>query len=479
MKKTLLNASLWGILALSLLSSCRTEDGAITQKQIEDKRFAVFVPKSGETINYANGFEFLMKRYDEIKKTNISGINNPIKNNLKASSDKGSFLFQNKGSYVEFKVRSQIVTEQNGEKWVIYPKVENNQVIGLIMSTLKEKETLITFDEIKSDSDYYKQLLPLFQDALNRYNKKRISLALNASIKPMPIGGEGAEPGGGGTGCGDDVQKCGNIEEVIVPGKPKQPVTPPTIPIGVSSCWDIANCPTDPGSDSGGGGAPFPNPTPNALAEIDFEQLKNYPCAYALAQELPNLNNELANVLNKIFKNSDKYRITFKAGTMPDTKDGETKTLSKKEADRFFATITLNEKMLTSATKEYILITMYHEVIHAYLGYELMQLGDTKFQEKYPMYLFYNDYDSSGNVIRRFTYKQDHNEFGIFMDTLINIISSYNSSKSPSNLLSSEAIKAMAKGGVTSVSSTEYDINQREKGFDTKKYGTPNGTKCP
>ncbi|GEM_PF-1784180 len=257
MTKNLLKASLWGILTLSTLFSCRTEDGAIAQKQIEDKRFAVFVPKSGQTVNYANGFEFLIKRYDEIKKTNISGINNPIKNNLSASSDKGSFLFQNKGSYVEFKVRSQVITEENGEKWMIFPRVENNQVIGLIMSTLKEKETLIAFDEIRSDSDYYKQLLPLFQEAFNRYNRRKASLALNASIQPMAIGGEGAEPGGGGSGkdCGDDVQKCGNIEEVIVPGKPKDPVTPPTIPIGVSSCWDIANCPVDPGSEGGGGGS--------------------------------------------------------------------------------------------------------------------------------------------------------------------------------------------------------------------------------
>ncbi|MDV3752096.1 hypothetical protein CMU19_11970 [Elizabethkingia anophelis] len=234
---------------------------------------------------------------------------------------------------------------------------------------------------------------------------------------------------------------------------------------------------SDGGLPEGPGGVGLPYI--DAATEIDIEQLKNYPCAYAISQELTTLNNELASIMNKIFKNSDKYRITFKAGTLPDSKDGETKTLPKKEVDKFFATITLNEKMLSSATKEYILITMYHEVIHAYLGYELMQLGTTKFQEKYPMYLFYNDYDSSGNVIRRFTFKEDHNEFGIFMDTLTNVVTSYNSSKSPNNMLSSETIKALVKGGVTSLNSAESDINEREKGFNTQKYGTPNGTKCP
>ncbi|HAY3537001.1 hypothetical protein [Elizabethkingia anophelis] len=84
MKKHLFYPALWGILALSTLFSCRTEDGAITQKQLEDKRFAVFVPKDGKTVNYANGFAFLMQRYDNLHKTNLSGKNNskPILGNL-------------------------------------------------------------------------------------------------------------------------------------------------------------------------------------------------------------------------------------------------------------------------------------------------------------------------------------------------------------------------------------------------------------
>ena len=76
MRKKLLFVPLWGIFTLSLLSSCRSEDGAIQQKQIEDNRFATFIPKSGKTINYADGFASLMKRYDNLHKTNLSGINN-------------------------------------------------------------------------------------------------------------------------------------------------------------------------------------------------------------------------------------------------------------------------------------------------------------------------------------------------------------------------------------------------------------------
>ncbi|HFK5567975.1 TPA: hypothetical protein ACG0AB_003490 [Elizabethkingia anophelis] len=67
MKKTLLSTSLWGILALSTLTSCRTEDNLNQQNQAEDKRFAVFVSKSpGEKIDYAKGFSSLYQNYYEV-----------------------------------------------------------------------------------------------------------------------------------------------------------------------------------------------------------------------------------------------------------------------------------------------------------------------------------------------------------------------------------------------------------------------------
>ena len=81
-------------------------------KQIEDNRFATFIPKSGKTINYADGFASLMKRYDNLHKTNLSGINNkPVIGTL-ASNDKNASLFQNGESYVESNIRSQTVTEK-------------------------------------------------------------------------------------------------------------------------------------------------------------------------------------------------------------------------------------------------------------------------------------------------------------------------------------------------------------------------------
>ncbi|AJW63672.1 hypothetical protein VO54_02200 [Elizabethkingia miricola] len=467
MRKKILFAPLWGIFALSILSSCRTEDGVAQQKQNEAKYFKVFIPKKeNETINYANGFAFLMKRYDELQKTNLSGINNKlIVNNLSASTEKNASVFQNANSYVEFNIRSEVFTEKNGDKWVAFPKIQGEKVTALVVSILTDKKTYVKYLTFGEQSHLYKVFGDDFQEAFSRYRKQLVNLRLSAAIKPI-AGGEILIP-----------------EVIITVPRPGGDISlGPWGDDGGSQpgggCGAHLQCDYMDGSGGGGGGGDTSSPS-NEVDKIDITELQKYPCAFAVAQELPNLQNDLGTILNKIFKNSDKYNITFKAGTMPDADDGYTRSAPKKEADKFFATITLNEKMLNSATKEYILITMYHEVIHAYLGYELMQLGDTKFQEKYPMYLFYNDYDASGNVIRRFTFKENHNEFGSFMDTLTNVLTSYNSSKSPNNPLSAETIKAMVKGGITSLSQAEKDLNEREKGFNTQKYGNPNGTKCP
>ncbi|MYY49658.1 hypothetical protein EH153_16935 [Elizabethkingia anophelis] len=339
------------------------------------------------------------------------------------------------------------------------------------MSTLKEKETLITFDEIKSDSDYHKQLLPLFQDALNRYNKKRISLALNASIKPMAIGGEGAEPGGGGTGCGDDVQKCGNIEEVIVPGKPKQPETPPTVPIGVSSCWDIANCPTDPGSDSGGGGAPFPNPSTTPNQEI-INNLKDYPCAQKLLEQLPNLDNSLAKILNDALATNSKIKVTFVGGPLKGDKPGEllagrtSYVSTNNETGVVSYNIILNQDVLKSATQEYTLALMYHESIHAFLLNQHTVLGADEFFRKYP---YLENYVVGGVTKFKFI-PGNHQAYGPFVNMIADAIQSYNP-KFPRDRAISLAMEGI----------TEEDLPNNGDSYNTiERYSgdTAVGTKC-
>ncbi|WP_185114183.1 hypothetical protein [Elizabethkingia ursingii] len=115
MKKNLFRVSLLGGFFLTFLFSCRTED-RFTQQQQKDMHFAVFTPKNGNgIINYPDGFAYLMKRYDKLQKTNLSGVNNRPILDLNASANKSTGIFQNNDEYVEFNVRSQTFTEENGD----------------------------------------------------------------------------------------------------------------------------------------------------------------------------------------------------------------------------------------------------------------------------------------------------------------------------------------------------------------------------
>ena len=77
----------------------------------------VFYSSTGKTVNYADGFAHLMKRYDSIHKTNLSGMNNvPVISHLNASTDKNNLSSQNGETFVAFfNIRSQTVTEENGK----------------------------------------------------------------------------------------------------------------------------------------------------------------------------------------------------------------------------------------------------------------------------------------------------------------------------------------------------------------------------
>ncbi|MDQ8749001.1 hypothetical protein [Elizabethkingia miricola] len=456
MRKKLLFAPLWGIFTLSLLSSCRTEDSAVTQKQIEDKRFAVFVPKDGKVINYIDGFAYLMKRYDKVQNTNISGLNNTIViNNLTASINKRPLaLTLEKGdTYVEFNIRTEMITEENGDKSIIYPKVRGNKVIGLVEAVLTKQETHMSYYTYNSESSLYKDYKDDFQDALDRYQNRR-QIRLSASIKPMA-----------------DTE----IEGVVITVKRKKKEDIGTVrpPEEGGSCPEFANCIAyNPG---GGGGNDMPSP--ENVDEIVITDLKAYPCAFAVAQQLPNLDNNIAKLLRDTFGVNENINVTFKADpNMSPIDDGETVGKGNVTSQKLSMTISLNANMLQTATKEYILVTMYHEVIHAYLSYQRLVLGKESFEEKYPKIDCYDVTNSKGEVTQRFTFINNsqtdgHPRFTSFIDSLENAISTYNPS------LSKDIVKAMARAGIFSdLSDSEIVLNQNER--DTSK-GLSKGTSCP
>ncbi|CDN73621.1 hypothetical protein [Elizabethkingia anophelis] len=251
MKKNLFKPFLWGILTLSTLSSCRTEDNLNQQQQEKDMRFAVFTPQPGKTVNYADGFAHLMKRYDSIHKTNLSGMNNaPVISHLNASTDKNNLSSQNGETFVAFNIRSQTVTEENGNKWVVFPEVTNGKIANLVIGFLSEKETKVHYYLASKESELYKNNISLFQSSLERYMKRINKLNLNASLNPVSY------------------VKEAQIEEVVIT-VPKKNLDPresfgginPAYNTGRGSCSDYGGCINDYYAPGGGGGGGSSTPT--------------------------------------------------------------------------------------------------------------------------------------------------------------------------------------------------------------------------
>lgn len=120
--------------------------------------------------------------------------------------------------------------------------------------------------------------------------------------------------------------------------------------------------------------------------------------------------------------------------------------------------------MLQNATKEYILATMYHEVVHAYLNSELNRLGQQQFEIEYPKIIIDHTsiVDAVGGqlIVNVFRYYPDHQEAAAYIDTLHDILISYNPNLSP------KTASSLSKSGMVDLTPEEMEINSRERGID-------------
>ncbi|SQA77253.1 Uncharacterised protein [Capnocytophaga ochracea] len=195
------------------------------------------------------------------------------------------------------------------------------------------------------------------------------------------------------------------------------------------------------------------------------------PCVKALLAQAPNLNNDIARIMNNTFGNNDKFNITVRNKSF--AKDSEHKgdvayTKSNGSIDNYNnhtlnCDIYLNDDIISSASQEYILATIYHEVIHSFLIYELQTLGEKAFNQKYPS--VYSKEFFVGNKSKKKMYvlidKQQHNKFSNFIESLAQSIMSL-----PGTQISLETARAMAKVGVVeneSLSEGENYLNNQQK----------------
>ena len=215
------------------------------------------------------------------------------------------------------------------------------------------------------------------------------------------------------------------------------------------------------------------------------DSLMNF-CAKELLKQVPNLDNDIAKILRETFDTNDCFNITFVQESLKDDTDGNTKYIYVSDKkDVIDIQITLNSKMLNTATNEYILATIYHEVLHAYFNVELAKLDfdNKKFEQKYPGAIIHNATGlytyKERNVTKSVPYskiefvteKKGHLQLVPFIDKLAKAIQSYNSN------IPTDVAKAIARMGIVRGKDMldweiAYNINERT-GNNNRK-----GTKC-
>lgn len=247
---------------LFLAYSCVSEEDMIQTEKIEQekKTFAIFSQSSNiqgkssrTTIDYPSGFSFLMQRYDSLHKTNISGLINSTNKTVWNKKTKQHIFVEGSEFYVETRLHSQLIEEENGDKWVVFPKLNQRTVVGLTIALLKTKETEVYFYRLKEEGKFYFETVKLFQDRV------KVNVANKTS--------------GGDFLCG--LYDTCNLDEVII--TPNPPKSGPTLLTyyyedeNGGGCGDFINCPTP----EGGGGGGY-NPTnENPCEEIKKENEKS------------------------------------------------------------------------------------------------------------------------------------------------------------------------------------------------------------
>jgi len=242
------------------------------------------------------------------------------------------------------------------------------------------------------------------------------------------------------------------------------------------------------GGGGGGGGVPSTPPasggshsggTGSAPKDIK-DSLGNYPCASALLAQLPTLKNDIARKIDSTFNGNADMNITFVSAALSGNLDGDhtINAITMKngynynDGFTFQSTIRISQDVLNYATKEYILATMYHESLHAFLNVEKTRLGLDGFQAKYPDVnpLYING--PTGTIdLRQTIFVAGHSVMGNnFVDKLASALKSFNPS------LSTDLANAMAAAGILKLSPTASTLNANERDVRKNNYS---GTKCP
>ena len=163
--------------------------------------------------------------------------------------------------------------------------------------------------------------------------------------------------------------------------------------------WDTPICEEEPQGrlstyqDCGPGWTP-PEILVEALANQSIiDSLQGYPCAQAILAQLPGINDTAKAILKNVFGVDSLVNIIFVAdSTLPQNVNASTQ-VSSIQFDQytgfFKIRIRINPWVLTNSSKEFIIKTMFHEAIHAFINYHWLKytnglMDSTSFKQMFP-----------------------------------------------------------------------------------------------
>ncbi|WP_454058915.1 hypothetical protein [Elizabethkingia ursingii] len=330
---------LYGMLLLFCLFSCRTEDSVTTSNTNNQLYVQKFPDKD---LNYI--------------------IKNSYNNYLSKDSNISN-LYGN----IDFRISSQVLKYENGNRGVIFPSIKENQVDQLILSVLSRDEKNIDFFKLDISEKENKQIKELFNMQYTLF-KNKLEKAIHFSTNKSNINGKIAglprceDESGGGNGENDD-EDCRVIPALIITVPKVLPDNPgPDIVLPVGPY---------PG---GGGGAPEISADTWATQHVDDSGIKDNKCANAVYQKLKSKSELFNNLLDK-FDGKTMLNLDFQLksmGTDPRTAPAYT------DPNRIYnygqVTINLNSDILGSPDL-FIASLFIHEMFHAKIMNELVKAG--------------------------------------------------------------------------------------------------------
>lgn len=239
------------------------------------------------------------------------------------------------------------------------------------------------------------------------------------------------------------------------------PLTPDCAGVRGGDAYTDPNCNTCIGGTTG----------IESCADIKHK-LDSFPCAKNLVNQMPNLKSDIASKINSLFNKNDNIDLVFQANPLLKNTSTDGNYLGYAGSTNGTAgtyRVGMNPDVLANASKEYILVTLYHEALHAYLDHKKRTLTTLEFNTQFAGYTV-----NGGRLLMSQDPQHWPMAYANFVNGLRDVILEFNSSYDFARAT------ALAKGGIITLSNTESDINKQERNTnDPVNNPGYTGTKCP